>query len=66
MGKYIGHSPSHDYILEIPHTKNAHIGAQNRTYGINIDKYMEIIDDSKNEEIEEFINNITINIMSNN
>ena len=58
LNNYMNNSISTDYILEIPHTKiNTNI--QNRDYNIELEKYKDIINTYKNEEIETFINNLT-------
>lgn len=46
------------YILSLPHTKN-NSKIKNRNYNINVDKFRDIINSGKNEEIEKFIKNLT-------
>lgn len=48
-----------EYILKIPHTKTKSNDYKNNTYNINIDEYIDIINSKKNNEIEDFINNLT-------
>ena len=56
--KYIPKLKVNNYKLNIKHTKNKSY-QKNRTYKINIDKYRDIINSNKNEEIEKFIDNLT-------
>lgn len=56
--KYIPKLKVNNYINNIKHTKDDS-NKQNRTYNINIDEYRDIIDSNLNEEIENFINNLT-------
>jgi hypothetical protein len=56
--KYIPKLKVNNYKLNIKHTKN-NSNQKNKTYNINIDKYRDIINSSKNEEIEKFIDNLT-------
>jgi phage shock protein PspC (stress-responsive transcriptional regulator) len=57
--KYMNNSIDNNYITEIPHTKDFSCSI-NRKYDVEIDDYKDIINTHKNEEIETFINNITI------
>ena len=56
---YMNNSIKGNYITKIPHTKNKSIQTPNRIYNIDIKVYKDIIDKYKNEEIENFINNLT-------
>ena len=56
--KYIPKLKVDNYKLNIKHTKDGS-NQKNRTYKINIDKYRDIINSNKNEEIEKFIDNLT-------
>ena len=56
--KYIPKLKVNNYQLNIKHTKD-NSNQKNRTYKINIDKYRDIINSNKNEEIEKFIDNLT-------
>ena len=56
--KYIPKLKVNNYKLNIKHTKN-NSNQKNTTYNINIDKYRDIINSNKNEEIEKFIDNLT-------
>lgn len=56
--KYIPKLKVNNYITRISHTKGGG-NKMNRTYNININKYRDIIDSNLNEEIENFINNLT-------
>ena len=56
---YMGNTQQCNYIIEIPHTKNKNIKTANRSYNININLYKNIIDKYKDDEIENFINNLT-------
>jgi hypothetical protein len=60
--KYMNNSINNNYILEISHTKIHEPNLMNRKYNIELDNYKDIINTHKNEEIETFINNITIDI----
>ena len=57
--KYIPKLKVNNYITNIKHTKD-HLIKKNRTYNeININEYRDTIDSNLNEEIENFINNLT-------
>lgn len=56
--KYIPKLKVNNYITNLKHSKD-NLNKQNRTYNINIDEYRDIIDLNRNEEIENFINNLT-------
>ena len=56
---YIGYTKKTKYIIEMPHTKDKSIKTSNRIYNIDIEKYKDIINKYKNEEIENIINNLT-------
>ena len=56
--KYIPKLKIKNYILNIKHTKN-NLTQKNRIYNINADKYRDIINSNKNDEIENFINKLT-------
>jgi len=56
--KYMPELKSDNYITNIKHTKE-NSNKQNRTYDIIIDEYSDIINSNKNDEIENFINNLT-------
>jgi hypothetical protein len=56
--KYIPKLKVNNYINYINHTKDDS-NKINRTYNININEYRDIIDSNLNEEIENFINNLT-------
>ena len=49
-------------LFEINHIKRRHMSDKNRKYNIDIEKYREIIDSKKNDEIEKYINNLTFEI----
>lgn len=57
--KYIPELRQDNYICNINHTKNKKANIKNRTYNIDINQYRDIIDSNKNEEIENFIDNLT-------
>ena len=56
--KYIPKLKVNNCKLNIKHTKDKS-NQKDRTYKINIDKYRDIINSNKNEEIEKFIDNLT-------
>lgn len=57
--KYTPKLKVNNYINNIKHTKDS-TNKKNRTYNeININEYRDIIDSNLNEEIENFINNLT-------
>jgi hypothetical protein len=56
--KYMKTSKVNNYIYNIEHTKDG-TNNKNRTYNIDINKYRDIIDSNKNEEIENFINSLS-------
>lgn len=56
--KYMPKLKVDNYIYNIKHTKN-NSNEKNRTYSININEYRDIINSTKNKEIENFINNLT-------
>lgn len=56
--KYIPKLKVNNYINNIKHTKD-NSNNKNRTYKININEYRDVIDSNLNEEIENFINNLT-------
>lgn len=56
--KYMKTLKVDNYICNINHTKN-NTNNKNRTYNIDINKYKDIVDFNKNEEIENFINSLT-------
>jgi len=66
--KYMNNSINNNYITKFCHTKirgknnNNNTDLKNRVYNIDLENYKEIINNHKNEEIETFINNITIDI----
>ena len=60
--KYMNNSINNNYITEIPHTKILEFNLKNQKYNIELDNYKDIINAHKNEEIETFINNLTIDI----
>jgi hypothetical protein len=56
--KYIPKLKVDNYITNIKHTKN-NSNITNRIYNINISEYRDVIDSNLNDEIENFINNLT-------
>ena len=56
--KYIPELNSDNYTCTMNHTKD-NSNEKNRPYNLNINKYTDIINSNKNEEIENFINNLT-------
>lgn len=59
--KYMQKPKPDKYILSFPHTKNRSIiNEKNRIYNINIDDYKDIIDLNKNNEMEDYINKLTL------
>lgn len=56
--KYIPKLKVNNYSLSIKHTKDGS-NNKNRSREININEYKDIINSNKNEEIENFINNLT-------
>jgi hypothetical protein len=65
----MNNSINNNYITKFCHTKirgknnnNNNTDLKNRVYNIDLENYKEIINNHKNEEIETFINNITIDI----
>jgi hypothetical protein len=56
--KYMKTLKINNYICNIKHTKDG-TNNKNRTYNIDINKYKDIVDSNKNEEIENFINSLS-------
>jgi hypothetical protein len=56
--KYILKLNVDNYICDIKHTKDTS-NKKNRTYNLHINEYEDIINSNKNNEIENFINNLT-------
>ncbi|MCJ7801925.1 MAG: hypothetical protein MUP82_06165 [Candidatus Marinimicrobia bacterium] len=56
--KYMKTLKVNNYICNIKHTKD-NTNNKNRTYNIDINKYRDIVDSNKNEEIENFINSLS-------
>lgn len=59
--KYLPHDTK-NYILSIPHTKNK-TNVKNVSYNINIADYKDIINLHKNNDLEDFINNLTTTLV---
>jgi hypothetical protein len=55
---YIPKLKNNNYITNINHTKD-NSNKKNRSYNLNINEYIDIINSKKNKEIENFINNLT-------
>lgn len=61
--KYMNNSIPKNYTTQLAYTKiPTPTYIKNQTYDIDPEKYKDIINAHKNEEIENCINNITINI----
>ncbi len=59
--KYMIKPKKDKYLLSFKHTKCS-LDIKNRVYDINIDEYKDIINSSKNEEIENYINKLTFEV----
>lgn len=59
---YMNNSINKNYITKMPHTKTHDVDLKNRIYNLDLNSYKDIINKHKNEEIEHFINNLTVDI----
>jgi hypothetical protein len=59
--KYMNNSLDNNFITKINHTKTGE-EIKKRNYNIDLQKYQNIVNTYKNEEIEMFINNMTFDI----